>query len=149
MKYVKGHHRNFNADKLSVMTNHEIQNSQSSLYSLLKYFDLGQYFEQLLNIGFTDENPQLQFLEIRNRRKFTNQMNLMPGHNNRFLRMFSKLEKMAPREGMFQNQALFTERSVENFENYNLNTRQVCFYLYTYIGYFWPLNAHILSYSLQ
>lgn len=72
---------------------------QSSLFSLLKYFGLQQYYDQLLSLGFGDNNPLVQFVSIKNRRKFTNQLNLMPGHNNRFMRMFQKLEKMLPRDG--------------------------------------------------
>ena len=73
----------------------------SSLFSLLNHFNLSQYYEQLISVGFTDNNPHLQLLNIKNRRKFTNDLSLMPGHNNRFLRMFSNLEKMFPREGNF------------------------------------------------
>ena len=71
----------------------------SSLYSLLKYFNLEQYYDKLITIGFGDSNPLVQFLKVQNRRKLINQLNCMPGHNNRFLRMFSKLEKMLPRDG--------------------------------------------------
>ena len=71
----------------------------SSLFSLLKHFNLSQYYDQLISMGFADSNPHIQLLNIKNRRKFTNDLSLMPGHNNRFLRMFSNLEKMFPRQG--------------------------------------------------
>lgn len=77
----------------------DISKSSSSLFSLLKHFNLSQYYNQLTAMGFTDRNPHIQLLNIKNRRKFTNDLSLMPGHNNRFLRMFSNLEKMFPREG--------------------------------------------------
>lgn len=85
----------------------------SSLFSLLKHFDLEKYYIQLREKGLRDDNPLTQFLSIDNRRKFTNQLNLMPGHFSRFLRMFSKLEKMAPREGFFDTK--LTEAGKTNF----------------------------------
>lgn len=117
--------KNLKIAKLSVLTNQQIKNSQSSLFSLLSHFDLHQYYNQLKALGFTDSNPQIQLLEIKNRRKFTNELNLMPGHNNKFLRMLSKLEKMLPREGLFQSKQTFTERSIDNSENFNINSRKV------------------------
>jgi len=71
----------------------------SSLFSLLKHFNLSQYYNQLLSLGLGDSNPLIQLLNIPNRRKFVNQLQLMPGHSNKFMRMLTKLEKMMPRDG--------------------------------------------------
>lgn len=122
MNCIGKNQKHIKSSKLSVVTNQEMKNTDSSLFSLLQYFDLSQYYEQLKSKGFSDSNSHLQLLNIKNRRKFTNELNLMPGHNNRFLRMFCKLEKMVPREGLFQNRDLHTDRGSENMD---FNSRQV------------------------
>jgi hypothetical protein len=86
---------------ISQNSSESLQINSSSLFSLLNYFGLSQYYPQLLSIGLQNSNPLIQLLNIPNRRKFVNHLSLMPGHHNRFLRMFSKLEKFIPREGKF------------------------------------------------
>jgi hypothetical protein len=90
---------NFNRNKIPIAQKLKNEPDQSSLFSLLKYFGLHQYYNQLKSSGFEDANPLAQLVSIPVRRKFTNQLNLMPGHNNRFMRMFHKLDKMLPRDG--------------------------------------------------
>lgn len=47
----------------------------SSLFSLLKYFNLEQYYDKLLALGMEDANPQIQFLRIQSKKKFINRLN--------------------------------------------------------------------------
>ncbi|CAI2374587.1 unnamed protein product [Moneuplotes crassus] len=88
----------------------------SGLFSLLKHFNLEQYYNKFLSLGFSDSDPQIHLLRIQNRRKFINTLNPLPGHNSRFMRMFSKLQKMLPRDEFYSK---FTSENKENFNHAN------------------------------
>jgi hypothetical protein len=101
-KAVSVNRQNMNKVRFPLMEEGKAQPSKGSrVFSMLKSLDLQQYSRKFYELGYDHDIWKLYFLNSKQRKEFIQSLKPLPGHKDRLTSMFTMLDEIFEKEGMF------------------------------------------------